>query len=368
MKALVCAEAGQPLALQVVPTPTAVHGSVIVKIIGAYFDDTIPFLLSGKGPFSFPKNLIPGSRAIARVAALGPDTTSLGVGQLVMLEPFLRARDNPRVEIIWGIFDGPTPASKKWAADNWSAAGYAEYCRAPLENCHALDERRLCGSAADGGLAYSPDDLLHLPTQLIAYAGLRSVNVQAGETVLVAPATGSYSGAAVQVAVAMGANVVAMGRNVAELKRLQDLFPGRVSIVQNTGDVEADAAALRRAGGEIDVYIDISPASANDSTHIRSCFMAVRQYGRVCLMGIISRDLAMPYQLAVWNNLTIKGQYMYEREYVQGLIKLAESGALKLGREGGVEIVGKFKLEELDKAIAASRATSGVGKLTILAP
>jgi len=368
MKALVCAEAGQPLTLQTVPTPTALPGSVVVKVIAALTDSNLPFLLSGKSFFTFPKNLIPGGRFIGRVAVPGPDTTSLPVGQLVMMEPFLRARDNPNLEILWGVFDGGSPTSKKFTADNWSAAGYAEYCRAPLENCHALDEKALCGSPEEGGLGYSPYDLLQLGTLLVAYGGLRGVDLKAGETVLVAPATGAYSGAAVHVAVTLGAKVIAMGRNVDELKRVQARFPaGRVQIVPNTGDVEADAAALQKFG-EIDVYIDISPITASESTHVRSCFLALKQYGRASLMGIIKNDLAMPYQLAVWKNLTIRGQYMYERKHVRDLIKLAESGVLKLGKEGGIEIVGKFKFEELEQAFAASAANRGVGKMTILTP
>ena len=35
------------------------------------------------------------------VAATGSDTTSLRVGQLVLLEPFFRARDDPNVQILW---------------------------------------------------------------------------------------------------------------------------------------------------------------------------------------------------------------------------------------------------------------------------
>lgn len=368
MKALVCAEAGQPLKLQTVETPIAVPGSVIVKIITAGIDSTLNSILSGKSFFTFPNDTTPGSRAVGRVVATGVDTTSLEVGQLVMLEPFVRARDNPGLQILWGAFDGGSPASKKFAADNWRRAGYAEYCRTPLENCHPLDEKVLCGSPAEGGFGYTHHDLLQLPVDLVAYGGLRSIDLQAGETVLVAPATGPFSGAAIQVAIAMGAKVIAMSRNVEEMKRIQANYPaGRVQIVPNTGNVEADAEALRKFG-EIDVYIDISPITAKDSTHVRSAFQALKQYGRASLMGILPDDLAMPYSLAVWKSLTIRGQYMYERDQVRGLIKLAESGALKLGKGSGVEVLGTFKLEEVDKALELSAAHRGYGKLVALTP
>ena len=65
-----------------------------------------------------------------------------------------------------------------------------------MENCYALNERLLCGSQQDGGFGYNVDDLPHLAMH-IAYGGLRSIVLKAGETVIVAPATGSVSGAAV---------------------------------------------------------------------------------------------------------------------------------------------------------------------------
>jgi hypothetical protein len=45
------------------------------------------------------------------------------------------------------------------------------------------------------------------------------------------------------------------------------------------------------------------------------------------------KDIAVPYVMAVLNNLTIRGQYMYEREDARGLIKLAEAGLLKAWKE-----------------------------------
>ncbi|KAJ9143327.1 GroES-like protein [Pleurostoma richardsiae] len=273
MKALVCEEVGQPLTLKTLPTPAPTVGSVVVQVLCISSHRSLPAVLSGKSFFTFPTPLTPGNTAIGRVAAIGQDTTSLAVGQLVMLEAFIRARDNPDIQILWGFFDGLTPESKKFMADNWSMGTYAEYVRAPLENTWALDEKRLCGSPSDGGLGYTVEDLAALAEILIPYAGLRSIGVQAGETVIIAPATGGFSGAAVTVAHAMGARVIAMSRDVETLKKQKRQFP-TMQVVPNTGDAQADAAALK-ALGPIDAYLDISPPQAASSTHIRSCFMAL---------------------------------------------------------------------------------------------
>ncbi|KAK4042209.1 hypothetical protein C8A01DRAFT_33704 [Parachaetomium inaequale] len=369
MKALVVESPGQPLTLKTVPTPSATPGSCIVKILVVQADDKTPHIIKGIPGYTFPPNFVPAAHAIGRVVATGPDATTLRAGQLVMLEGFIRARDDPNdVQILWGITAGLTPESVQFMADNWAMGCMAEYVRAPLENCYPLDEKRLCGSPADGGLGYALEDLLQLPTQLVAMGGLRAIDVKPGERVIVAPATGAFSGAAVQVAVAMGAEVVAMARNRVLLDKVQGMFPaGRVHVVPITGDVEADTAALKQ-WGPVDAYIDLSPPAASESTHIRSCFPALKKYGRACLMSIISHDVAVPYTLLTWNSLTIKGQFMYERDDARLLIKMAETGVLKLGKEGGNEVVGRFKLEEVEEAFAVATKNPEVGKLVVIEP
>lgn len=363
MRALVCPDVGQPLTLTTVPTPTVVAGSVLVKVLASTIDSHLPHILSGASGFTFPKNNVPGSTAIGRVVATGQDSTTLRVGALVLLEPWVRARDDPDVQILWGIYDGPSPASKKFMRDNWAMAGYAEYCLAPLENAHVLDEERLCGK-----FGYGHADLLQLAIQLVSYGGWRAIGLQAGERVIVAPATGSFSGAAVHVAVAMGATVIAMGRNRKVLEELQGVYgEDRVKIVENTGDVDGDTAELKKFG-PVDAYMDISPFQAGSSTHIASCFKAVKQSGRIVLEGVVPNDIAVPYVHAVMNNLTIKGQYMYERSDAKALIKLAESGVLKLGKDAGMEVLGQFGMEDIEKAIEVAAANPGAGKFAALKP
>lgn len=378
MRALVCDGPGQPLVVKTMPTPQPTMGSVIIKVLCIQSQRSLQGILSGKTPFTFPQPLIPGNTGIGRVAAIGPDTTKLAIGQLVMLDTFIRARDDPDVQILWGFWDGPSPASKKFMADCWSMGSYAEFVRAPLENTWALDEQRLCGTPADGGLGYTLDDLAVIPEAIVPYGGLRGIGLQAGETVIVAPATGGFSGAAVNVAHAMGATVLAMGRNTAVLERIAARFPpGAVRPVSNTGDIQADAAALRTAAaptatataaGPIDAYLDLSPPQAAASTHLRSCFMRLRKYGRVALMGVLMSDLPVSYFHLGMQCLTVRGQFMYERSDVRAVIQLVEKGLLRLGAQGGYELRGKYKLEEMDECFRATAAGSEAGQFVLITP
>ena len=70
----------------------------------------------------------------------------------------------------------------------------------------------------------------------------------AGETIVVTGATGAYGSAAVLLSLALGAaRVIAAGRNGKALEALARLGGPRVTTVALSGDVEADAKALRTA-------------------------------------------------------------------------------------------------------------------------
>ncbi|KAJ9143326.1 hypothetical protein NKR23_g6548 [Pleurostoma richardsiae] len=85
-------------------------------------------------------------------------------------------------------------------------------------------------------------------------------------------------------------------------------------------------------------------------------------------MGTISTDLPMPYMLGVGSNLTIRCQFMYEREDVKGLVKLAESGLLKLVAAGEYEICGRFKLDEIEECMRVTSASSRAGQIVLIKP
>ena len=197
-KALVCSGLGEPLKVESVSTPTATSGSAVVHLLASQVLHTHKDILSGKhSHMRFPLPLIPGSRAVGRVAATGVDAASLQVGQLVLVEPFVRGRDDPNVQILLALSQMFSPSAKRFAENAWRDGLWTEYAQVPLENCHALNEKILLGSPADGGLEYDITDLSELAGYAIAYGGLRSMDLKAGETVIVAPATGSISGAAV---------------------------------------------------------------------------------------------------------------------------------------------------------------------------
>ncbi|KAH6889710.1 hypothetical protein B0T10DRAFT_403731 [Thelonectria olida] len=354
------------------PVPVPIEGSVVVRIIVTHANPNFVKLLRGDPSahlFTQPRPLVPGGYCLARIAAVGPDTTVLKEGQLVTVDNFVRARDDPTVQILRSMHDGQTSESKKLHLV-WRDGTYAEYYRAPLENVYALDEKRLCGPVSEGGFGYSVNDLAQLMPTTVPFGGLKSINVQAGETVIVSPATGLFSGSAISVALAMGADVIAVSRNADGLAKVKSMFPS-VSVVQMTGDTEADTASITAAAGSHppDAFIDLSPPEATGSSGVTACMMAVKPYGRVVLMGGRGdANIPIPWGVALYRNLTIKGGFMYERDDVRHVIRLLETGRIKLGRENGYEIAGTYGLEEWDKAADAAVEHTRFGSVVLLRP
>lgn len=365
MRALILSKPGSAPTVEEVPTPQPTTGSAIVQILSAgvlpYAADV--YVTDARG-YPMPTPLTIGSSAVGRIAALGSDSVALQPGQLVLVDSYIRARDDHEVSFLAGLHDGYSAGSKKLARE-WRDWSYAEYCRVPLENCFVLDERRLLGGQDQGGLGYSLNDLVYINRLMVPHGGLVDVDLKAGETVVIAPASGSFGGAAVEVAVAMGARVIVAGRRMAPLKRFLELYPGRVNAVELSGDVAEDTKALK-ALGPIHVFQDWSPPTAASTTHIKACTYALTRGGRVSLMGGIREDISLNYSAVMHNNITIKGKWMYEPQDPPNLIRLVEVGLLKIGKGAGLKNLGAFGLDRWEDAFKTVEGTGHGLQVTIV--
>jgi len=367
-RALVLHSTRDPYDISVVsqPTPNPVPGSAVIRILAAGVLTYANRVYSGRKPYLYPVPFVPGSSAIGRVAAVGADATRLRPGQLVYFDCYIHGRDDTSSLILHGLSSGFTAGSHLLMEGMWRDGTYAEYANCPLENLFVMDETRLLGVIVDGGMGYTVEDLMYLLTVSIPFGGLRDVDFRAGEKVIITPATGTFGSAAVVAALAMGARVIAMGRNVEALK---ETFGSndRVRIARNTGDVDADVEELIKDDGPADVFFDISPGKAGRSTHFKSCIKALRRGGRVSLMGA-HEELTLPTQTIMLYDLTVRGKWMYTKEDIRVLIGLVETRYLKLGEAGGIGTVGTFPLERFDAAFEAAASISGPCLQAVIAP
>ncbi|KAF5649142.1 alcohol dehydrogenase [Fusarium tjaetaba] len=362
-RALILHSTRDPYDISVVTqdTPQACPGSAVLRVLSAGVLTYADRVYSGHKPYPYPEPFVIGSSAIGRVAAVGPDATSLHPGQLVFFDSFIQGRDNPNTLILHGLSKGFSTPSHKLMEGEWRDGTYAEYAKVPLENCFSLDEKRLIGNPAEGGLGYSMEDLAYLWTVSVPFGGLQDIAVKAGEKVIISPAARTFGSAAVLVALAMGAQVIAVGRNQETLNKVKDLNPERIRTVLNTGNVENDVKELTK-DGPADAFFDISPGKAINSTHFKSCIMSLRRGGRVSLMGA-HHELKLPAMFIVINDITVKGKWMYTKDDMRNMIKLVEAGYLKLD---AVQTVGNFPMEKFAEAFErASKISSPLSHVLI---
>ncbi|KAF5860102.1 hypothetical protein ETB97_002063 [Aspergillus alliaceus] len=367
-KALILHSHDAPLSLETVPRPVAHTGEVVVRILAA---DIVPYMsqvLNGSRQYPMPLPMTPGNTAIGRVHEVGPDAVELKPGQLVFCDITVRARDNPSVSILFGVHGGKDPAAQKLMDGPWRNATYAEYTRFPLENVFALNETLLIHE-----MRYSISDLCLMPVCLVPFGGLSEVDVKPGEVVIIAPATGRYGGAAVAVALAMGATAVAAGRNQSALAALETTYAstGRLRTVVLTEDVAYNTANLKTAvcnSHGADVFIDFSPPAATDGSILDAAVGALRPFGRCAIMGGSAGNINVPYLQIMFKNIRLQGRFMYDRQHILRMVRMVESGLLKLGAAIGVNKTEEFGLESIEEALQAAGRLSGWGSHVVLKP
>lgn len=359
MRAAVLTAFGRPLEIQDVPQPEIGGGEVVVEVAASCVLPYTQEVFSGERRYPLEPPVVPGVGGVGRVVQAGPDATKLSVGDLVWCDPTVRSRDDALTPDItlqgWSSRGDGGRRLSRYLHDG----AFAELMRVPTENVYPLP------SAARDDLARWSA----LSVYAVPYGGLLAGGLAAGETLMVSGATGNFGSAAVAVGLAMGAGrVVVPGRNRVALNLLTGRFGPRVQPVELSGEEETDRAAMSAAAdGPIDLVMDLLPPQAPSRT-VRTAAMAVREYGRVVLMGGVGmgggEDLALPYPWLMRNSVTIRGQWMCPRSANVGIIRLIESGALDISQDR----ITTFSLEETNEAIACAAEHPGPFDRTVLTP
>jgi D-arabinose 1-dehydrogenase-like Zn-dependent alcohol dehydrogenase len=155
------------------------------------------------------------------------------------------------------------------------------------------------------------------------------------------------------------------------LKKTAEVFgvTGRFESVVMTGDGEADSKALReKASGRADAYLDFSPGTVAESSHIVASLGVLRGGGRGVFMGGIMGNVEIRYAMVMMNSLRIQGRFMYERRDVPRLIRMVESRMVKLGKEAGISNLGSYGLKDVEEALSVAVENATWGTQVVLTP
>jgi alcohol dehydrogenase len=322
-----------------------VEASALMSYLKAYVEGRLPIYSPPDGPFT------PGGNAIGTLHAIGPEVYHVKAGQRVVISSHIVAGENApeTAQFLLGITAGP--AGKALQAD-WRDGTLAEYAHVP----------KSCVTPVEGLNAVSAAQLSVLPRFAVPYGGLSHGRLAAGETIVVTGATGAYGSAAVLLSLALGAGrVVAAGRNGKALDALAQLGGSRLATVALSGDVEADAKALRAAAGGGGRMAFDMVGGAQDPNATLAALKSLRHGGRLVLMGSMTVPLPISYLDVMLNNLEIIGQFMYPQDTFMRLIELVRAGLLDLRAIR----VRPFDLEALPEAMEAAAAAGGLESIVL---
>ncbi|KAF4944050.1 hypothetical protein FSARC_14780 [Fusarium sarcochroum] len=148
--------------------------------------------------------------------------------------------------------------------------------------------------------SFKPEDLVYADStvqardndtiKIMAVAGgaiLEAANVSIGEIAVVGPCAGSFGGLAVELALAIGGDVIGVGRFKKELKNMKDILDNaQFAYVVMTGDQEVDTAAILGATKNelgADIVSDWSPGCLPEPPYLSTMVGTLKNDGRVVL-------------------------------------------------------------------------------------
>jgi alcohol dehydrogenase len=336
------------LTFEDVPVPEVRPGSALVRIHAAPLLSYLKAYVEGKLTFYNPPpgKFTPGTNGVGVIEAVGRDVWHLKPGQRVVFSPHFVAGENVEdpAQILIGLTAISTDSTAMQA--DWRDGSLAEYALAPVPTV----------TPAEGLNEIDAPQLATLNRFIVPFGGLLRGRLAAGETLVVNGATGAYGTAAVLLGIAMGAaRVVAAGRNAAALDSLVRAGGRKVSPVRLTGDVQADAAALRAAaGGGAEIAFDMV-GQAGDANATLASLNSLRRGGRLVLMGSMTTPLALSYSDIMRNNWEIVGQFMYPAGAYRSLMGMLRAELLDISPIRPLN----FPLAALPTAMeAAAKATS----------
>lgn len=258
MQRIVCTEYGPPESLTLVdePDPTPGPGRVVVAVRAAGVNFADALLVAGRYQVRVPPPFTPGMELAGEVVAVGEGVDGVAVGERVLAMTI-------------GAF-----------------ASHVEVPAATLTRVpEGLDLERAAGLVQTYGTMW--------------FSLTRRTTVRPGESVLVLGAGGGVGLAAVDVATALGAQVIAAASSAEKLDAARGL--GALDVIDySTEDLKVRAKEL--SGGGVDVVVD--PVGGD---YAEAALRATGWEGRFLVLGFAAGIPKLPANLALLNNRTLVG-------------------------------------------------------------
>lgn len=334
MKAAVVREFGAPLTIDEVPVPEVGDGLIQVAIQASGVCHTDLHAAEGDWPVKPTPPFIPGHEGVGTVVGTGA-----GVRHV---------KEGDRVGVPW----------------LYSACGHCPHCLGGWETlCESQQNTgySVNGSFADFVIA-DANYVGHLPDRIsfaeiapvlcagvTVYKGLKVTDTKPGDWVVVS-GIGGLGHMAVQYAIAMGLNVVAVDVDDAKL-RLAERLGAALSV--NAATTDAAAFVRQAIGGAHGVLV-----TAVSTKAFAQALGMVRRGGTVSLNGLPPGDFPLPIFDTVLNGITVRGSIVGTRLDLQEALDFAALGKVRA-------MVETAPLESINDVFARMRAGVIEGRVVL---
>ncbi len=180
--------------------------------------------------------------------------------------------------------------------------------------------------------------------------------IKAGEWVAVF-GCGGIGLAAVDIATALGANVIAVSRTAAKLEMAKQL--GAVATVTAGDDAVAQIVELTKGGAHVSID------ALGDAPTVLPSLYCLRTRGRHLRLGVSSKEqggvIPIPVDLFVFKELQLIGSLGMQAARYPAMLSMVESGKLHPGKL----ITGTVKIEEASGVLEQMGAFTGIGMTVI---
>jgi NADPH:quinone reductase-like Zn-dependent oxidoreductase len=310
VKAIVFHQHGGPEVLRYadVPNPEPRPNEVLVRVRACALNHLDLWVRRGLANVPIPLPHIPGSDIAGEIAKIGPEVTTVRVGQTVVLAPLVSCGKCPACTA--GLDNRCRQATNLgYMIDG----GCAEFVRAPEVNCLPFPEN----------LSFEEAAAIPLVFQTAWHMLVDRAQLHPGEDVLVLGAGSGVGSAAIQVAKFFGARVIATAGSDAKLEKARQLGADYV-INHKTQRIRDEVRRITNKRGVDVVFEHVGTATWDDS------LASLALSGRLVTCGnTTGYDAKLDLRFLFSRQLSLLGSYMGERTELHTIMKLVSAGRLK---------------------------------------
>jgi NADPH:quinone reductase-like Zn-dependent oxidoreductase len=310
MKAILFQQHGGPEVLQYTDAEIPKLGpkEVLVKVKACALNHLDLWVRQGLPGVPIPLPHIPGSDIAGEIAQIGPEVTTVKVGQNVVLAPGVSCGVCP------ACIAGLDNRCKKFSNLGYLIdGGCAEFVRAPEVNCLPYPENLTWEEAASIPLVF----------QTAYHMLLTRAELQPGEDVLILGAGSGVGSAAIQIAAMFGARIIATAGSDLKLQKARQLGAHHL-INHKTQKIRDEVRRITEKRGVDVVFEHVGTATWNDSV------ASLAPSGRLVTCGATTGfDAHVDLRFLFTRQLSLLGSYMGTKSELATVMKLVAAGKLK---------------------------------------